>query len=176
MWVARKGFAAWGPAWQAIGRALAVLFCITLVVATITGISFFQMWNVANITESYFGIPGVWSSIVMAMLVALVVIGGIRRLGAVAGWLVPFMILLYIGGGLVLLLLKVDQLPAEKTDDLPGFISYRAFGRAHARAGARGNRRRARAFHRHAHRLHVFRARDPGQRCVEPCAGCANPE
>ena len=77
----------WGPAWQAIGRALAVLFCITLVVATITGISFFQMWNVANITESYFGIPGVCSSIVMAMLVALVVIGGIDGSArSPAGW------------------------------------------------------------------------------------------
>ena len=111
MWVARKGFAAWGPAWQSVGRVLAVLFCITLILATITGISFFQMWNVANITESYFGVPGVVSSIVMAILVAVVVIGGIRRLGTVAGWLVPFMILLYIGGGLVLLLLNVEQLP-----------------------------------------------------------------
>ena len=84
---------------------------MTLILATITGISFFQMWNVANITESYFGVPGVVSSMVMAILVAVVVIGGIRRLGTVAGWLVPFMILLYIGGGLVLLLLNVEQLP-----------------------------------------------------------------
>ena len=112
MWVARKAFAGWGPGWQRFGRVLAVLFCITLIIATITGISFFQMWNVANITESYFGIPGVASSIVMAVLVAAVVIGGIRRLGAVAGWLVPFMIVVYIGGGLVLLLLNVEQLPA----------------------------------------------------------------
>ena len=112
MWVARKGFAAWGPAWQPVGRVLAVLFCITLILSTITGISFFQMWNVANITESYFGVPGVVSSIVMALLVAAVVVGGIRRLGTVAGWLVPFMILLYIGGGLVLLLVNVEQLPS----------------------------------------------------------------
>ena len=112
MWVARKAFAGWGPGWQRFGRVLAVLFCITLIIATITGISFFQMWNVANITENYFGIPGVASSIVMAILVAAVVIGGIRRLGAVAGWLVPFMIVVYIGGGLVLLLLNVEQLPA----------------------------------------------------------------
>jgi AGCS family alanine or glycine:cation symporter len=112
MWVARRGFAAWGASWQAFGRVLAVLFCITLILATITGISFFQMWNVANITESYFGVPGVASAIVMAILVALVVIGGIRRLGAVAGWLVPFMILLYIAGGLLLLLINVEQLPA----------------------------------------------------------------
>jgi alanine or glycine:cation symporter, AGCS family len=111
MWVARKAFAGWGRGWQQFGRVLAVLFCITLIVATVTGISFFQMWNVANITESYFGIPGVASSIVMAILVAAVVIGGIRRLGAVAGWLVPIMIVVYVGGGLLLLLLNVEQLP-----------------------------------------------------------------
>jgi AGCS family alanine or glycine:cation symporter len=112
MWVARKGFAGWGPGWEALGRILAVLFCITLILATITGISFFQMWNVANITESYFGVPAVASSIVMALLVAAVVVGGVRRLGRVAGYLVPFMIVLYIGGGLLLLLLNVERLPA----------------------------------------------------------------
>ena len=32
MWVARKGFAAWGPGWERVGRVLAVLFCITLIV------------------------------------------------------------------------------------------------------------------------------------------------
>jgi alanine or glycine:cation symporter, AGCS family len=111
MWVARKAFAGWGRGWQQFGRVLAVLFCITLIIATVTGISFFQMWNVANITEAYFGIPGLASSIVMAILVAAVVIGGIRRLGAVAGWLVPIMIVLYVGGGLLLLLLNVERLP-----------------------------------------------------------------
>jgi AGCS family alanine or glycine:cation symporter len=111
MWVARKGFASWGPNWERLGRALAVLFCLTLILATITGISFFQMWNVANITESYFGIPGIVSSIVMAILVAAVVVGGIRRLGTVAGWLVPLMIVVYMAGGLLFLLVNVERLP-----------------------------------------------------------------
>ena len=130
MWVARKGFAAWGPGWERVGRVLAVLFCLTLILSTITGISFFQMWNVANITESYFGVPGVASSIVMAIMVAVVVIGGIRRLGTVAGWLVPFMILLYIGGGLVLLLVNLDRLP-----DVLAAIFRSAFS-PHEAAGA----------------------------------------
>ena len=108
---ARKGFATWSAGWQVFGRSLAVLFCVALILATITGISFFQMWNVANITDSYFGVPGIASSIVMAILVAVVVVGGIRCLGIVAGWLVPFMILLYIGGGMLLLLVNVDRLP-----------------------------------------------------------------
>ena len=130
MWVARKAFVDWGPGWATFGRVLAVLFCITLVLATVTGISFFQMWNVANITESYFGIPGVASSIVMAILVAAVVIGGIRRLGTVAGWLVPFMTLLYMGGGLLVLLLNMEQLPAV-------FVSiFRSAFSPHEAAGA----------------------------------------
>jgi AGCS family alanine or glycine:cation symporter len=112
MWVARKGFAGWGPGWERFGRALAVLFCITLVVATLTGISFFQMWNVADVTRSYFGIPMTASSIFMAIMVAIVVVGGIKRIGVVAEFLVPFMILLYLAGGLLLLAIEFERLPA----------------------------------------------------------------
>jgi AGCS family alanine or glycine:cation symporter len=112
MWVARKGFAGWGPGWERLGRVLAVLFCVTLVVATITGISFFQMWNVANVTESYFGIPMTVSSVFMATMVAIVVVGGIRRIGVVAEFLVPIMILLYLAGGSVLLVMEAERLPA----------------------------------------------------------------
>jgi AGCS family alanine or glycine:cation symporter len=111
MWVARKGFADWTQGWQTFGRFLAGLFCVTLLIATFTGISFFQVWNVANITESYFGVPGIVTASVLAVLVAAVVLGGVRRLGAVAGWLVPFMIGLYLLGGLALLIMRADQLP-----------------------------------------------------------------
>jgi AGCS family alanine or glycine:cation symporter len=111
MWVARNGFAEWTPGWQLSGRFVAGLFCITLLIATFTGISFFQVWNVANITESYFGVPAMVTSVVMAVLVAAVILGGVKRLGAVAGWLVPFMIGLYLLGGLALLIKEVDQLP-----------------------------------------------------------------
>jgi AGCS family alanine or glycine:cation symporter len=111
MWVARKGFAGWGPGWERFGRVLAVLFCVTLVIATITGISFFQMWNVANVTESYFGIPMTVSSVFMATMVAVVVVGGIRRIGVVAEFLVPIMIVLYLAGGTLLLVMEADRLP-----------------------------------------------------------------
>jgi AGCS family alanine or glycine:cation symporter len=111
MWVARKGFAGWGPGWERFGRVLAVLFCVTLVIATITGISFFQMWNVANVTESYFGIPMTVSSVFMATMVAIVVVGGIRRIGVVAEFLVPIMIVLYLAGGSLLLVMEADRIP-----------------------------------------------------------------
>lgn len=129
MWVARKGFASWGPGWERFGRVLAVLFCVTLVVATITGISFFQMWNVANVTESYFGIPMTVSSVFMATMVAIVVVGGIRRIGVVAEFLVPIMILLYLAGGSVLLVMEADRLPGVLVSIfLSAFSAHEAVG------------------------------------------------
>jgi AGCS family alanine or glycine:cation symporter len=130
MWVARKGFSGWGPGWERFGRVLAVLFCVTLVVATITGISFFQMWNVANVTESYFGIPMTVSSVFMATMVAIVVVGGIRRIGVVAEFLVPIMILLYLAGGSVLLVMEADRLPGVLASIIRSAFS------AHEAAGA----------------------------------------
>lgn len=130
MWVATRGFADWDPAWETIGRIFALLYCAALIVATVTGIAFFQVWNVANITESYFAVPGLASSVVMAILVALVVIGGVRRLGAVAGRLVPVIIAFYIVGGLVMLAFNVER--------LPGVLSsiVRSAFRAHEAVGA----------------------------------------
>ena len=42
--------------------------------------------------SSYFGIPSIVTGIVLAILVGLVIIGGIKRIGAVAGRLVPIMV------------------------------------------------------------------------------------
>jgi AGCS family alanine or glycine:cation symporter len=72
----------------------------------------FQAWNVGEITEAYFGIPSVFCGIVLAILVALVIIGGIKRIGNVAGHLVPVMLALYILGGLYVLAVNIDQIPA----------------------------------------------------------------
>ncbi len=47
----------------------------------------------------------------LAILVGLVLIGGIRRIAAVAGALVPVMAIGYIGAGLVVIALNIDAVP-----------------------------------------------------------------
>lgn len=111
MWVAKRGFAMKNPKLGWVGSLVGGIFCITLLIATITGGNMFQAWNVAEITQSYFAIPSVFSGIVMAILVALVIIGGIKRIGSVAGRLVPVMMALYILGGLYVLAVHVNELP-----------------------------------------------------------------
>lgn len=112
MWVVSKALAQRTAGLGALGKAIGGLFCITLLVMVITGGNMFQAWNVGNITENYFGVPSVASGIVMAIVVGLVIVGGIRRIGSVAGRLVPFMVLLYMGGALYVLWARSADIPA----------------------------------------------------------------
>ena len=117
---------------------LAALFCVgTLVSATATG----GMIQANSITESIVesgsqigvAIP-VWIiGAVLASLVFLVIIGGIKSIGSFAGKLVPVMALFYIAVALVVILLNLDKVPAA----FMTIFAY-AFGLEQAVGGAAG--------------------------------------
>ncbi len=69
--------------------------------------------------------------IVLSILVGFVIIGGIRRIGRVASYLVPFMSVVYVLSALVVLLMHADKI-------LPAFdlIFYHAFNPAAAVGGS----------------------------------------
>ena len=69
-----------------------------------------QANSVADVLGETFAAPHWLVGIVMAVLVGLVLLGGIRRIAGVAGKLVPFMALAYITGGLIILGSSLDQL------------------------------------------------------------------
>ena len=108
-----------------LGATIGGIFCFTLVLSAITGGNMFQAWNVAAVTTQYFEIPGVSDiektenfnpetfaiGILLAVIVGCVIIGGIKRIGSVAGKLVPFMCVLYLVAGLFVLLLNIGQIP-----------------------------------------------------------------
>ena len=85
MWVIDRSLGARGGVFKVVAKILGVFFCITLIVSTITGGNMFQSWNVAALTDTYFGIPRVATGIVLALIVGLVIVGGIKRIGTVAG-------------------------------------------------------------------------------------------
>ncbi|KXX66196.1 alanine/glycine:cation symporter family protein [Marichromatium gracile] len=70
-----------------------------------------QANSVADALNSKFALPKAWVGGVMALLVGLVLIGGIRWIAQVAGKLVPFMAIAYVLGGLVVLGLNAEALP-----------------------------------------------------------------
>jgi AGCS family alanine or glycine:cation symporter len=110
MFVAQKAFKEWGLA--PIGTIVGGIFCVTLLISTITGGNMFQAWNVAELTHGYFEIPQVATGIILAMLVGMVIIGGIKRIGNVAGRLVPVMCVLYIVAAIYVLIMNIGELPA----------------------------------------------------------------
>jgi AGCS family alanine or glycine:cation symporter len=112
MWVAAKGFALRSPRLAWLGQLTGCIFCVTLLVSTVTGGNMFQAWNVAELTEVYFGIPGIATGIVLAILVGMVIIGGIKRIGAVAGRLVPVMVALYLLAGIYVLVVNAGAIPS----------------------------------------------------------------
>ena len=75
----------------------------------------FQAWNVGVITEEYFGIPSIATGIVLAIIIGTVIIGGIKRIGKVAGRLVPIMLALYILAGIYVLLVNWAEIPGMFT-------------------------------------------------------------
>ncbi len=112
MYVIDKGFGDRYPAFKPLARVMGVIFCITLLISGFTGGDMFQAWNVADITNQYFGVPPVASGIVMAVVTAMVIIGGIKRIGNFAGRIVPVMCGMYVIAGLVVLVLKSANVPA----------------------------------------------------------------
>jgi len=111
MWVVEKVIARKGGPWKIFGRAFAVFFCITLLISAITGGNMYQAWSVANLSDTYFGFPRVGTGIVLAIVIGLVIIGGIKRIGQVAGRLVPFMCILYLLCALSVLVMHVSEIP-----------------------------------------------------------------
>jgi AGCS family alanine or glycine:cation symporter len=112
MWVASKGLAQKFPGFGFGAKLIGGLFCITCLIMAATGGNMFQAWNTGTITQAYFGIPSVASGIVLAIIVGAVIIGGIKRIGAVTGRLVPVMVILYLIAALYALFINVAEIPA----------------------------------------------------------------
>ncbi|MEC9409534.1 MAG: amino acid carrier protein, partial [Pseudomonadota bacterium] len=66
----------------------------------------------SHISPDGTGIPEWVTGLVVAALVGLVLIGGIRRISDVAGKLVPFMAITYVIAGIVLLGIYANEIPA----------------------------------------------------------------
>ncbi len=70
-----------------------------------------QSNSVADAVKTNLGINEVVTGLVMATLVFLVLIGGIKRIAQVAGKLVPLMAIAYVAGGLTVIFANIGAVP-----------------------------------------------------------------
>ncbi len=92
-----------------------------------------QANSVAQAANDHFSVPLWLTAILLAGLTFLVIIGGITRLGEVAGKLVPLMAILYVAGSLIIIMVHIGQLPAAL-----GLIFTKAFSFEAVEGGAYG--------------------------------------
>ncbi len=90
---------------------LAVIFAI------LGGIASFGIGNIAQSSEiagamgSIFGVAPLAAGVILAVIVAIVVIGGVQRIGQVTSYLVPFMASFYILAGVAVIVLRITDIP-----------------------------------------------------------------
>lgn len=105
MYYLKKGLTQKGMA--GFGKVLAVIFAIFVIGGSFGGGNMFQANQAAAQFVKLFELEGtsgaIWFGIVLAVLVAFVIIGGIKRIASVTEKIVPFMAVIYVLGGLFIL-------------------------------------------------------------------------
>jgi AGCS family alanine or glycine:cation symporter len=92
---------------------LGALFAALTAIAAFGIGNMVQAHSIAEFTSERFPAVPAWATgLVLATLAALVIFGGIRSIAKVCQWLVPIMILVYLGACLLLLARHLDRVPA----------------------------------------------------------------
>ena len=113
-----------GKAW----KPLAILFAI------LGGLTSFGIGNIAQTSEiagalnSLIGLPALASGVLLAVVIAFVVFGGVKRVGQVTSYMVPFMSIFYVIAGLAVIILRLPEVPAAFATIVKSAFSFEAVG------------------------------------------------
>ena len=119
---------------KALGwKLLATLFSIGVLINSILSASLLQSHTVGRAFLSTYNLNPYLVTGAMAIITALVIIGGIKRIGQFCEKLVPFMSFVYILGGLTVFVLNFTKIP-----EVFGMIFKHAFAPAPAAGGFAG--------------------------------------
>ncbi len=93
-------------------RPLAIMFAVSGILVAFFGIGTFPQVNaIVSAAELTLGIPVYFTAAVITLLVALVTIGGLKRIASVTSKVVPFMAVIYVVICLSVLIANINQLP-----------------------------------------------------------------
>jgi AGCS family alanine or glycine:cation symporter len=96
-----------GLGWKWLGT----LFAVFAAIAAFGIGNMVQSNSVADAVEATFRVPFYITGVVLMILTAMVVLGGIKSIGRVTGVVVPVMIIFYVAGTLVILVMYAAKIP-----------------------------------------------------------------
>lgn len=95
-----------------LAKPLAILFALFCVFASFGIGNMTQVHEIASSLKDTFKIPPIATGIIIAVIAALVILGGIKAIGNVTEKIVPFMACAYILGTVVVLIMNITSVPA----------------------------------------------------------------
>ncbi len=93
------------------GKFLAGFFAVAITLALGFMGSMVQSNSISEACSNAFGIPGWVIGIIVAALASFIFIGGLKRLASVTEKIVPLMAVIYIVGGIILLICRIKYVP-----------------------------------------------------------------
>ncbi|MBR2422871.1 MAG: sodium:alanine symporter family protein [Oscillospiraceae bacterium] len=93
------------------GKFLSVFFSIAAILALGFMGSMVQSNSIAESCNTAFGIPGWVVGLILVIISAIIFIGGIQRIASVTEKMVPLMASLFLVGGLVILVARIQYIP-----------------------------------------------------------------
>ena len=113
---------------KTLGKILAFAFSVFCVIASFGIGNMGQINSIATNMYSAFQIPNWVTGILLMVVAALVVVGGLKRIAAVTEKLVPVMALVYVVGALVLVILNAQNVGPAFASIFKGAFAMRAVG------------------------------------------------
>lgn len=109
-------------------RFLAVIFAVLCCAASFGIGNMAQSSEIAGAAQVLFGLDNTICGVCIALVVGLIVLGGIKRIGVVTSYLVPIMSILYILAGLFIVIVRAQEIPRVMQQILSQAFSVRAIG------------------------------------------------
>lgn len=110
-----KGEFRGGPAYYILKGLKSKPFAVLFALATIISCGFLlpsvQSNSIALAVEKAFNVDTVYTAVGVCILLALIIIGGVKRISSVAEIVVPFMAISYIVMALIIIGLNIDKVP-----------------------------------------------------------------
>lgn len=133
MYYLSKGLSDRGPVIANLGKVLAVLFSIACIGGSFGGGNMVQINQattqliaVTGGEASFFYGKGYLFGIIMAVIVAIIIIGGIKSIARVTDKVVPFMVGIYVAGALVVIFGNISEVPAAFSSIFSGAFESNA--------------------------------------------------
>ncbi len=111
---------------KGLGAVLAVLFSAFCLLASFGIGNMSQVNSMVSNVNAAFGLPNIVTGVIIFVALSVVIIGGLKRIVAVTEKLVPFMVVLFLIGTVIIIVINASMIPAAFVAIFKGAFSLQS--------------------------------------------------